>query len=137
MTALTASSRTAARDGLLRLALRADAVLSAAAGAVFLLAAGPLSGELGLSTGALRLLGALFVGYGGLVWLIAAQARINRRLAWVVVAGNTAWAVVSVIALIAGWLPLTAAGVVVAVLLALTTSVLADLQYLGLRRTAR
>lgn len=82
------SSVTTTRDGLLRLALRADAALSA----------------------------------------------IDRRLAWAVVAGNVAWAVVSVIALIADWLPLTTAGAVVTVVMALHTSVFADLQFLGLRR---
>jgi hypothetical protein len=137
MTALSAPSRTTARDGLLRLALRADAALSAAAGLLFLLAAGPLSTELGPSAPALRLLGAVLVGYGVLVWLLAAQRSIDRRLAWVVVAGNVAWAALSAVALIAGWLPLTTAGIVVTVVMALNTSVFADLQFLGLRRLAR
>jgi len=135
MTAL--STLTATRDGLLRLALRADAALSAAAGLPFLLDAGPLSSLLGPSAGSLRLLGAALVGYGVLVWLIAAPARIDRRLAWTVVAGNAAWAVVSAIALLDGWLPLSTAGVVVTVIMALHTSVFADLQFLGLRRLAR
>lgn len=136
MTALS-STVTATRDGLLRIALRADAGLSALAGLPFLLAAGQLDSLLGPPGWALRLLGAALVGYGVLVWLVAAPARIDRRLAWTVVAGNTAWAVLSVIALIADWLPLTTAGVVVTVIMALHTSVFADLQFLGLRRLAR
>jgi hypothetical protein len=136
MTALS-STITATRDGLLRLALRADAALSTAAGVPFLLAAGALDSELGPSAGALRLLGAVLVGYGVLVWLVAAPERIDRRLAWTVVAANTAWAVVSVIALVADWLPVTTAGVVVTVIMALHTSVFADLQFFGLRRADR
>jgi hypothetical protein len=138
MTALsTPASRTASRDGLLRLALRADAVLSAAAGVPFLVAAGPLSSALGPSSWALRLLGGFLVAYGIAVWLVAAPERIDRRLAWTVTAGNMAWAVVSVVALVADWLPLTTAGVVVTVVMALHTSVFGDLQFLGLRRLRR
>ncbi|HEY3260483.1 MAG TPA: hypothetical protein VGJ95_09470 [Pseudonocardiaceae bacterium] len=134
MTALHTTTKATARDGLLRFALRGDAVLSAAAGVPFLLAAGPLSTELGPADWALRALGAGLVGYGVLLWLIAAPARINHRSAWTVVIGNVAWAVLSAVALLAGWLPLTTAGVVVTVVMALHASVFADLQFLGLRR---
>ena len=136
MTALS-TTVTTTRDGLLRLALRADAAISAVAGVPFLLVAGPLSTALGLPAWDLRLLGAAFVGYGVLVWLAAAQERISRRLAWGVIIGNTAWAVVSVVALLADWLPLTTEGVVVTAIMALYTSVFADLQFLGLRRATR
>jgi hypothetical protein len=138
MTTLSASmSTTTARDGLLRLALRADAVLTAAAGLPFAFAAGPLSSLLGPSSTFLRLVGVALIGYGVLVWLIAAPATISRKAAWGVVEANTLWTVVSVVALLAGWLPLTTAGVVIAVVMALHTSVFADLQFLGLWRTRR
>ena len=135
MTTLSTSIRTT-RDGLLRLALRADAALSAVAGVPFLLAAGPLSTALGPPRWALWELGAVLVGYGALVWTMAARPQINRRAAWAVVVGNIVWAVLSAIALLAGWLPLTTAGVVVTVVMALHCSVFADLQFLGLRRLA-
>lgn len=132
-----AAGHATTRDGLLRLALRADGVLSAASGLPFLLAAGPLSSALGPSSSSLRLLGAFFVAYGVLVWLAATPRHIDRRVAWAIVAGNTAWTVVSVVALVADWLPVTTAGVLVAVVIAVATGVFADLQFLGLRRSDR
>jgi hypothetical protein len=130
----TTARPTTARDGLLRLALRADAAGSAAAGVLFLAAAGGLDSLLGPDAWVLRALGAVFVGYAVWVWTVAAAAVIARPSAAAVIAANLVSTVVGVAALVAGWLPLTTAGVVVTVALALYTTVFADLQYLGLRR---
>lgn len=134
---LSVPAGTTAGDRLLRLALRADAVLTAGAGVVLLAVGGALSGPLGPSSGLLRLLGAAFVAYGVVVWLVAAPARISRGAAGAVITANVLSTVVVVTELLGGWLSLTTAGVVVAVLMAVYTAVFADLQFLGLWRTRR
>jgi len=128
---------TTARDGLLRLALRADAALSAAGGLVFLIAGGGLDSLLGPNAWVLRLLGVALVGYGAAVWTVATAATISRRSASTVIGANLASTVASVVVLIGGWLPLTTAGVVATLGMALYTTVFADLQFMGLRRRDR
>ncbi len=127
--------RSTARDGLLRLALRADAALSAAGGLVFVIAAGGLDSLLGPNAWVLRLLGVALVGYGAAVWTVAAAGTISRASAWTVIVANLVSTVASVVVLLADWLTLTTTGVVVTLAMALYTTVFADLQYLGLRRT--
>ena len=125
------------RDGLLRLALRADAAISAVAGLPLLLAGGPLADELGPPSVLLRLLGAAFVAYGVAVWLVAARPVIPRGAALAVIVGNALGAILVIVDLVEGWLTLTTAGVVVTIVLALHLTVFADLQFLGLRRASR
>lgn len=134
MTTTVRPTRSTTRDGLLRLALRADAGLSGAAGVLLLLAAGGLDSLLGPDAWLLRGVGAVFVGYAAWVWKVAAPAVIARSSARIVIGANLASTVLGVVVLLAGWLPLTTTGVVVTVALALYTTVFADLQYLGLRR---
>jgi hypothetical protein len=134
---MTATVVTTTRDGLLRLALRADAAISAVAGVPLLLAGGPLADELGPSSVLLRLFGAAFVVYGAVVWRLAARPAIPRGPVLAVIVGNALGAILVIVDLVEGWLPLTTAGVVVAVGLALHTTVFADLQFLGLRRAGR
>lgn len=120
-------------DSLLRFALRADATLCAAVGLVVAMAADPLSRLSGLSATSEWIAGAALVGYGAALYL-AAGVRDVRRLGAGVLAGNVAFAVVVAVVLVAGWLPLTTAGVASTIAFTAVTLGFAYAQYLGVRR---
>jgi hypothetical protein len=122
-------------DSLLRFTLRADATLCAALGLFVAMAADPLSRISGLSATAEWIGGALLVGYGALLYVLAAVPDV-RRVGVGVLAGNVLFAIAVVAVLIGGWLPLTPAGVVMTVTFAVVTLAFACLQYLGVRRLA-
>ncbi|HEY0637174.1 MAG TPA: hypothetical protein VGD67_05970 [Pseudonocardiaceae bacterium] len=127
-------ARTTARDGLLRLSLRADAVLTGTAGVGIALAAWGLDSVIGLPAVALLLAGLAFAGYGVAVRAVSRPATISHRATWMVIGANVACTVAGVLLLIAGVLPLTTTGVVVTALMAVYTGVFAELQFMGLRR---
>lgn len=120
-------------DSLLRFALRADATLCAALGLFVAIAADPLSRLSGLSATAEWIGGALLVGYGALLYVLAAVPDV-RRVGVGALAGNVGFALAVAAVLIGGWLPLTPAGVAMTATFAVLTLTLAYLQYLGVRR---
>ncbi|MGY1848291.1 MULTISPECIES: hypothetical protein [unclassified Blastococcus] len=119
---------------LLRPALRIDAVVTAANGAAYLLAAPLLDGPLGLPAGLLRGAGVFLLGYAAAVWLVAARRRPSTAAVEAVVGGNLLWAALSVVAVVAGWWSPTTLGAVWLVLQAAVVAGFAALQLLGLRR---
>lgn len=121
----------------LLVALRLDAVVSAANGAAYLAAAGPLADLLGYDAGLLRVLGAGFLAYAALVWLVASARRISRPAAATIVALNVAWALGSVAAVLADLGTPATVGAVWAIAQALVVAGFAELQLIGLRRAAR
>ncbi|MFC8528530.1 hypothetical protein [Nocardia sp. NPDC057227] len=123
-------------DRLLRLALRADAVVTGVNGLAYLALAGPIESLLGLDRSLGIPIGVFLTLYAVAVAAIGQLARIPAAAAGAVVAVNAAWAVASVVALLAGALGLTAVGAVWAVLQALVVGAFAALQYLGLRRAS-
>jgi hypothetical protein len=135
---MTAPTRTPARtsDGgrLLRLALRIDATASGALGVVGVAAAPLLSDLLGPPAPLLFGVGVFFVVFALSLVVLAARPVIPRPAVWVVVIGNSAWVVASVVATVPGWDALTALGVGVVLAQALAVAVFADLEWLGLRR---
>lgn len=122
-------------DSLLRFAMRADATVCAGLGLFVAMAADPLARLTGLTATAEWLSGAALVGYGVLVYVLAAIGRL-RRIGVVLVAMNSSFAAVTAVVLATGRLPLTAFGVTVCAVFATLTAVLAWLQYLGVRRLA-
>ena len=134
-TATTTHAVTApATTGLLRGALKLDAVVTGANGAAYLAAAGPLGDLLGLSPALLRGAGAVLVAFAALVWLTARRADPPATGVRAIVAVNALWAAGSIAAAVAGWGTPTTAGTVWIVLQALTVAAFAELQLLGLRR---
>ena len=122
-------------DSLLRFALRADATLCGALGLLVAMAADPLSLLSGLSPTSEWIAGAALVVYGAVLYAAAGIADI-RRVGVGVLAGNVAFAVLVAVVLIAGWLPLTALGVVATITFTAVTLGFAYAQYLGVRRLA-
>jgi hypothetical protein len=122
------------RSGLLRLALKLDAVATGAL-ALLALVAGPLLAELlGIPSSLLWPLGLFLAAYATAIWIIGTRASINRAAVWAAVALNLLWAVDSVAAVAPGWLPLTTLGVAFVLAQAGAVLVFAELQFLGLRR---
>lgn len=135
MTAITTRPVRASNDSLLRFALRADATLCAGLGLLIAMAADPLSRLSGLSPTSEWISGAALVVYGATLYLLAG-ARDVRRIGAGVLAGNIAFAILVIVVLIAGWLPLTELGVVSIIAFTAVTLGFAYVQYLGVRRLA-
>jgi hypothetical protein len=124
----------AASGGLLRVALKLDALVTGANGAAYLIGAGALDSALGISAGTLRIIGAFLVLYGAAVWFVATRERISRAAAWTVVEANIAWAIASVVVVATDGFSPTTGGSVWIVLQALTVAGFAALQAFGLRK---
>jgi hypothetical protein len=120
---------------LLRKALVADAVLSGATGLLLAIAAGPLSGLLGLSVGLLREAGLFILPFAALAASMRFRQRLSRTSVFVLVVANALWALDSVLVLLLGWLEPTVLGEVFVVGQAVIVAVLAELQFVGLRRS--
>jgi hypothetical protein len=132
MTATTAGT-TIARDAFLRFAMRLDAVLTGLVGLVGLLIA-PRLAELSGTTPAIEYsMGVFFVAYGLVVFALSRLTDV-RTPGVVVVVANVGYAIAAVGVVLAGWWPLTTTGVVLTLGSGVYTLVMADLQYLGLRR---
>lgn len=118
-------------------ALRHDAVVTAANGAAYLAAAGPLSDLLGLDATLLRVVGAGLLAFAAVVWLVASARRISRPAAAAIVVLNAAWAVGSIAAVLADLGTPATAGAVWMIAQALVVAGFAELQLIGLRRAER
>jgi hypothetical protein len=136
MSALSISTRLAGlpREGLLRLALKLDAVVTGVNGAAYLVAAGPLEDLLGVSPDLLRPLGAFLVLFAGAVWLVATRPQPPRAAVSAIVEANAAWAVGSLVFLALGASSPTVVGGVWIALQAVVVAGFAALQLAALRR---
>ncbi len=124
-------------NGLLRLALKLDAVASGALGTLLLVTATVLDDLLGIPLALLVPVGLFLLAYAAFVWIVGTRRRINRTAAWTVVALNLVWVADSVVVVLAGPLPLTGLGVIFILAQAVAVLLFADLQFLGLRRARR
>jgi len=123
------------RSNLLRYALRGDALVTLAIGAICLADAQPLATLLGIQPPlALEILGSVLALYGAFLFYTAAQAQLNRRIVIAAITLDVIWIIDSAILLVAGWLPLTSAGMWTVGLIAVAVAVIAELKFFGLRR---
>lgn len=120
--------------GLLRPALRLDAVVTGANGAGYLLAATLLDGPLGLSAGLLRGVGVFLLVYAAAVWLVASRPRISGAAVEAVIGANVLWAAGSVAVAVTGTGSPTALGAGWLVLQAAVVAGFAAVQFAALRR---
>ena len=122
------------RARLLRLALKLDALASGALGVLSLVAAPVLDDLFGTPRAVLLPVGLFLVAYAAAVWFVGARPSISRPAAWTVVGHNLLWVVASIVAVAAGWLPLTTVGTAFVLAQAAAVALFAVLQFLGLRR---
>jgi hypothetical protein len=134
-TIATRPPRHSSSPSLLRFAMRLDATLCAATGLFIAALADPLSRLSGLSATSEWISGAALVGYGAVLYSLAAAPGI-RRVGIGIIAANVVFAIVAAAVLAAGALPLTGAGVAMTAALVATVVGCAYLQYLGVRRLA-
>jgi len=121
----------------LPVALKLDAVVTAANGAAYLAAAGPLSELLGLSAPLLRIAGAGLLAFAAVVWLVATAERMARPAPATIIALNGVWAVGCIAAVLADLGTPTTVGAVWMIAQALVVAGFAELQLAGLRRAER
>jgi len=123
-------------SSLLRRALLADAVFSGIAAALLTVDAGALAPLLELPEGLLRETGLFLIAYTALVGWLSSRSSLPKVLVMLVIAGNAAWTVGSIALLLSGTVAPNALGEAFIVAQAIATGVFAELQYMGLRRSA-
>lgn len=124
---------TTTNDSFLRFALRLDAIVSGAVG-VAGLALAPRIAEWSGTTAAFEYaVGAFFLVYGIAVFGLSRVSAV-RPWGMAIAVGNLAFSVATVVLVVAGVMPLTTTGIVLVLGSGVFTLVMADLQYLGLRR---
>lgn len=119
----------------LRRALTADAIASAAMGLLLLSLPGTLS-ELFNLTRALQYVGVFLVAYSAFVGWLALRPRPAAALVWTIIVGNVIWVAGSLVMLASAWIAPNALGYAFVVAQALAVGVFAELQLIGVRRTA-
>ncbi|WP_433544290.1 hypothetical protein ACQPZG_03665 (plasmid) [Streptomyces sp. CA-294286] len=129
-----AASARPTSDGLARLVLKLDAVVTGLNGAAYLALAPLLDSLLGVTTAVQYPVGAFLLLYALGVLAIGTRKEINRASLSAVIAANLLWPVLSLAVLISGALSPTGAGTVWIVLQSLTVGGFAAIQYVGLKR---
>lgn len=123
-------------SNILRFALIADAIASGATGLLMLGGAGFLAGLLGLPVELLRYAGLALLPFVAFVAFVGTRAEISRPAVAAIIVVNAAWVVGSVALLMSGWVAPTALGYAFVLAQAIAVAVLAELQWIGLRREA-
>jgi hypothetical protein len=119
----------------LRRAIQADAIFSGASAVLLTLGAGTLAPVLNLPETLLLETGLFLIAYAALVGWLGTRLSVPRALVLFVVAGNAAWTLASIALLFSGAVNPNLLGEIVVVAQAIATGVLAELQYIGLRRS--
>jgi uncharacterized protein YjeT (DUF2065 family) len=118
---------------LLRRAILADAVFS---GALLLsLGAGALAPLLNLPEALLRETGLFLVAYAALVGWLGTRQSMPKPLVWIVIVGNAAWTAASIALLFSGAVTPNLLGAAFVAMQAIAVGAIAELQYVGLRRS--
>jgi hypothetical protein len=119
----------------LRRALLADAIFSGVGAALMTFDASTLAPLLNLPEALLRETGLFLIAYTALVGWLGSRPSVSRPLVMIVIAGNAAWTLASIALLFSGAVSPNLLGELFIVAQAIATGVLAELQYIGLRRS--
>jgi hypothetical protein len=128
------SARTRPNDTFLRRVLLADAVASAGSGLLMLAGASLLEGLLGLPAPLLMYAGLGLLPFAAFVAYAATRERLSRVAVWVVIVLNAIWVAHSLLLLVSDWVAPSAFGYAFVTAQAAAVAILAELEYLGLRR---
>jgi hypothetical protein len=120
----------------LRRALLADTVFSGIAAVLLTADAGALAPLLELPQLLLRETGLFLIAYTALVGWLGTRIAVPRALVTLVIAGNAAWTIGSIALLFSGAVSPNLLGGAFIAAQAIATGVFAELQYVGLRRSA-
>jgi len=120
----------------LRRALAADALASGATGLLVALGAGLLERLLALPAELLLYAGVILLPYAAAVGWLASRPAVSGPAIWAVIACNAAWAADSILLLLSGWVAPSALGYAFVIAQALVVAAFAELEFMGLRRSA-
>lgn len=120
----------------MRNVLVADAISCLGSGALQVGFTGAMAGLLGLPAPLLMATGLFLLVYGAFVGWLSTRRPAPRAIVWLLVVGNLGWAAGCLALLAGGFVAPTTLGVAWVVIQALTVTVLAQLQWLGLRASS-
>lgn len=120
----------------LRRVLVLDAVSSGAMGLAMLAYGSFIANLLSLPVDLIREAGVVLLPFAAFVGYLASREQPHRSAVWAVIAINVVWAVDSVVLLFTGWVEPNALGYAFILAQAAVVGVFAELQYIGLRRSA-
>jgi hypothetical protein len=121
---------------LLRFALILDAVATFVTAAAMLFFAPALQAWLNLPVGLLIGAGVFMLGYAAVVAALSRRATLPRWAVWTIIVGNALWAIECVALAFLGVFAPSALGVAFLLVQAGIVAGFAELQYVGLRRSA-
>ncbi|WP_441242858.1 hypothetical protein [Tardiphaga sp. 768_D3_N2_1] len=121
---------------LLRRAIQIDAIVSGAMALLLSFAAGMLVPLLHLPEALLLESGLFLIAYAALVGWLGTRAAMPKLLVLVIIIGNALWTLGSIGLLFSGAVTPNLLGQVFVAAQAITVGVFAELQYIGLRRSA-
>jgi hypothetical protein len=119
----------------LRRAILADAVFSGASAVLLTLGAGELAPLLNLPETLLLETGLFLIAYAALVGWLGTRQAMPKALVIIVIAGNAAWTLASIALLFSGAVTPNLLGEVFVAAQAIAVGALAELQYIGLRKS--
>ena len=120
----------------LRRVFAADALVSAASALLMSAGSLPLSALLSLPRSLLLGAGLILLPYALLVGVLAARSRVPRVLVWGVIAANVLWAVCCIALVFESVLQPTGLGIAFVIAQALVVIAFAELEFIGLKRSA-
>lgn len=118
----------------LRNVLRLDALSCLACGALQVALAPRMAGWLALPQPLVAYTGEFLLAWAALVFLISTRQPIPRGAVWLLIAGNLAWGLACVALLLGNAVQPSALGIGYIMLQALAVGLMAELQFISLRR---
>ena len=128
MTSIRASS-------LLRRVLVVDAVTSGTMGVAMIAFAELFASLLQLPVELVSEAGIVLLPFAAFVGFVASRPEPTRIAVWIIIALNAVWVVDSIMLLFSGWVAPNGLGYAVVIAQAAAVLVLADLEYMGLKRS--
>ena len=119
----------------LRRAIQADAIFSGVSAVLLTFGAGALAPLSNLPEALLRETGLFLIAYAALVGWLGTRLSMPKALVAIVIAGNAAWTIASIALLFSGAVTPNLLGEAFVAAQAIAVGALAELQYIGLRRS--
>jgi len=120
---------------LLRRALQADAIFSGTGAVILTLGAAELAPLLNLPEALLREAGLFLIAYAAFVGWLGTRASFRKILVVAVVAGNAAWTLSSIALIFSGTVTPNLLGEMMLAMQAVVVGILAEMEFIGLRRS--
>ena len=119
----------------LRRAIQADAIFSGVSALLLTVGAGALAPLLDLPEALLRETGLFLIAYAALVGWLGTRQSMPKALVVIVIAANAAWTFASIALLFSGAVTPNLLGEAFVAMQAIAVGALAELQYIGLRKS--